>query len=283
MIYASTSCLKGENGFVKDVFKVLELYKKLNIQNIELGSIHNPPFDEKKLVRFQKESSTRFIVHGFFPPAKNPFMLNLGAQDEKLLRNSINFIKNAIEFCSTIEAGRYSFHGAYTAETDLKDNVVGKRYPYTRVFNTLVENINAVADFASEHGVRIAVENSGYDNQVGFLLTKEQVINFFQKLNHRNVGFLLDLGHLNLGSELLNFNKKEFIKATQKYIFEIHCHKNDGISDQHLNMTDPDLFKDFDKEILKKCALTLEATNLNPEEILEGVGVLRTVAQSLGW
>lgn len=276
MIYASTSCLKGEKElFNRDVFKVLDVYKKVGIKNIELGSVHRIPFESNKLIKYQRENEANFIIHGFFPPAEKPFMLDLSAKDEKIIKESMNFIKNTLEFCRKIESRLFSFHGGFTAHIGLREEIIGVKVPYEVAFSKLVENTNLISDFAKENGVKIAIENNAYGSQTGILLTKEQIKTFFRILNDKNTGLLLDIGHLKFGSRLMSFDMKEFIEETQKWIFEIHCHHNDGSDDQHLNLKNTEILDMVDKDILKKAALTLEANNLTKEEIVKGVGILK--------
>ena len=75
MIYASTSCLKNP----QNILRVLDEYEKADIENVELGSVHNY-FLTKKL----KKYNFNFIAHGYFPPPKTPFNFNLASQKKTL-------------------------------------------------------------------------------------------------------------------------------------------------------------------------------------------------------
>ena len=57
------------------------------------------------------------------------------------------------------------------------------------------------------------------------------------KTENINLKLLIDLGHLTISSNLLKFDKDEFLKKIiDKYgdrIFEIHISENDGVRDLH--------------------------------------------------
>jgi len=270
MVFVSTTALQGN---YPDVFDVLDVYSKLGIKNIELGSKHSKALDLNKLKQYQIENEARFIVHGFFPPTKDAFMLNLGCKG-LILNKTMNFIKKSLEFCNKFDIKIYSFHGAFTANIDGNEKLLGQSVSYESAYQEFTQNMAILADIAKDLNVKIAVENSGYNSQSGVLMTSKQINRFFKEVNHKNIGLLLDLGHVKYGSKILGFDPKQFIKETQKWAIELHCHENDGRFDQHLNVN-KDTLKDVDREILKTAAITLEANRLPENEILEGIKILK--------
>ena len=49
----------------------------------------------------------------------------------------------------------------------------------------------------------------------------------------KNVGLLLDVGHLNVSAKTLKFDRIEFIKKTNKWIRGYQLSENNGIDDQN--------------------------------------------------
>ena len=49
----------------------------------------------------------------------------------------------------------------------------------------------------------------------------------------KNVGLLLDVGHLNVSSKTLKYNKIEFIKKTNKWIKGYQLSENNQLEDQN--------------------------------------------------
>ncbi|MBI2129909.1 sugar phosphate isomerase/epimerase [Candidatus Woesearchaeota archaeon] len=279
MIFVSTACLKGINeGFEKDLLRVLELYKNSNIKNIELGSVHSemePDFLLKFLLKYKKENDANFIIHGFFPPIKERIMINIGSQNKNILEKSMFIVENAIELCRKLDARLYSFHSAALGDVDAHGIYITKKYGEKEVLETFEENLTKVCELAAGYGIKIAVENHGGECGDDFFARKEYFLNLFKKLKIKNLGILIDAGHLSAAARRFSFEKGDFIKSMQQKAFAVHCHENDGSYDQHKNVNLSTL-KDFDKEIIKKTFIILEANSLSADEIASGINILQT-------
>lgn len=275
MVYISTSCLKRENSkFTKDVFRVLEIYKRYNIKNIELGSVHSYVKDLTKIKKYQKENEVNFIIHGFFPPSKKPFFLNFASKNKDVLRKSMKVAKNAIELCNELNSNIYSIHGGFYCDVDIKGNAISKRIPYGEAIEIAAESFSEICDYASNYNIKVAVENMAGILKDAIFINYNDFNNLFKKLNVRNFGILFDIGHAAVTKIRYGIDTKEIIDKLKNKIFEIHINKSVGEEDTHLNIDSPDLLKDFDKDTLKKVVLTLEATNLRPNEILKGKEII---------
>src|SRR3989338_8781908 len=112
MLYISTTSIISN----KDLFSVLDRYSKLGIKNIELGSVHIFFSDFKPLFKFQKDNDIDFIIHGFFPPLKDPFFINISSQNKKILKKSIEFSKNSIDMCRKLNSDIYTTHSGFSKE-----------------------------------------------------------------------------------------------------------------------------------------------------------------------
>ncbi len=271
MIFISTTCLKGENSkFTKDVFRVLDIYKRYNIKNIELGSVHSYIRDLTKIKKYQKENDANFIIHGFFPPMKKPFYLNFASKNKDMLKKSIETAKNAIELCNELNSDLYSTHGGFYADRNMNNELISEIIPHEEAMEIAAASFSEICDYASNYNVKVAVENMyGFDN-ICMLNNADEFRNFFKRVNSNRLGALLDIGHAEITKVKLGINIKEMVKELENKIFEIHIHKSVGGIDTHYNIDSPDLLRDFDKSTLKKARLTLEATNLAPNEILKG-------------
>ena len=95
--------------------------------------------------------------------------------------------------------------------------------------------------FTVGENFKIAVENlspKAPDDIYSYLCTPNDIKDFLEYFdNMPNIGILLDLGHLNVASNLLNFDKYEILNwLFSNYsgrIFEIHISENDGSKDLH--------------------------------------------------
>ena len=274
MVYISTTCLKGENSkFTRDVFRVLEIYRRYNIKNIELGSAHSYVKELSKIKKYQKDNDTNFIIHGFFPPAKKPFYLNFASKNKDILKESMKVAKNAIELCNKLNSELYSTHPGLFADMNMEKNLISEKISFKEAVEISVESFKEICDYASNYNIKIAVENAGGTDKANMFKDHNDFNNFFRKVEAKNLGALIDIGHASVAKVKFGIDVKELIDNTKK-IFEIHIHKSVGGVDTHLNIESLDLLKDFDKEMLKKAALTLEANNLCPDEILKGKGII---------
>jgi sugar phosphate isomerase/epimerase len=89
--------------------------------------------------------------------------------------------------------------------------------------------LRSVIDYALESGILPIYEsNAGMNAKQVF-----KVLDLFP-----DVGFALDLGHLNngWGRNLLGCSMEEFIDSVKHRILYIHANNNDGIGDQHLGL-----------------------------------------------
>lgn len=260
MIYVSTACL-GERQFERDVFKVLNVYEKLGIKNVELGSVHSPVKDLGKL----KKYDFNYIIHAYFPAdSQDAFFLNFGTDNEKTLKRSMAIAKKAIVLLNDLGGDHYSVHPGFSAE--------GMKYliPVKKAYDNCVRNLGVLKDFADEHSVKLSVENM-QANQPNLLMRTDEEIKFV--LDKVKCGLLLDLGHMDITCYEHGLERVEFVKKVKKYISELHVHRVFKSAD-HLPLIDSAVFKGFDKEFLKRKYVTLESNGLGSSGILESKKII---------
>ena len=266
MIYISTCCLKGDNSrYKKSIFDVLDVYQKLGINNIELGAGHSHEPDLSPIFKLRKHGFN-FIIHGFFPTPKQGFLMNISSQTE-ILQKTINLAKNSIEFCRKIDSTLYGIHMGYLAEmTADAEKILSPLTTYKKAIATAIETTTLICEYAKDYGVNIAVENMPYVNKATILNKYREFDDLFKAVKMKNLGLLLDIGHLTKASDALAIDKENFIKKFKNKIIEMHSHEVvDGIDHQPVNSS---TLSDFDKSFLKKIAVTLESHLLSPEQII---------------
>jgi len=277
-IFILTSCLR-EN---KNLAKVLEAYTKNGIRNIEIGPAHEYV---KQPINLVKSYQADFTVHSYFPPPKKPMVINLASQDKGLLQRSLTQIKKSIRFCKSIGARLFSFHPGFRIDPQEReaapegelDNTLDFYYdqriplvPYEKAFDTFVNSVAEICDYAQGLGVRVAVENTGSVSKDKYLMMCEsqEFKRLFSEVSDDNFGMLLDLGHLKLASTARNFDKYDFMNSIKEHVFELHVHDNDGINDEHRvpdnNSWCMEVIKDFNN-----VPITLEAMNLNMSDVIQ--------------
>ena len=232
--FVSTSCLSRNYSYSK----TLDIYDDLGINNVELGVCTEPGMDLKSL----KDYAFHYIIHQYFPPPEKPFFINLASQDEHILRRSRDQIIKSIDFCSDFNINFFSFHAGFRVDPDMNlrfsfDNIS----EYESSFNIFKGSIEKIVDYAERMDVKIAIENnvlSEYnliDGKNKLLLMCElcEFERLFNEIDSKNLGVLLDIGHLKVTSNLLKFDAEEFIDKLKDKIFAVHVHENNGRVDEH--------------------------------------------------
>lgn len=234
-IYVSTSCLINKYNFLQ----VLDIYNELDIRNVELGVFidHNV-----NVVKLLKQYNFNYIVHHYFPPTKDPFIINLASQNKQILKKSIDQTIKSIDFCSDYNIKIFSFHAGFRVDPDINlkfdlNNII----EYQIAFNTFKDSVLKIANYAEKKDVKVAIENNvlskynlvGGRNKLLLMCEAWEFEKLFQEIKLENLGILLDLGHLKVTSNLLKFNANNFIENFKNKIYLVHIHENDGEVDEH--------------------------------------------------
>ena len=234
-LYTSTSCLKG------DVFDILDLYEEAGFRNVELGSSH--PYNDKISPATIGEYDFNFLVHNYFPPPKEPFIINIASQNKTILQGSIDQLKASIDFCDNIGTRLFTFHSGFRSDPDLNlrfktDQIV----PYDAAMKTFVQSLIELNEYAENCGIKIAIENNvlAAHNQVNgknelFLMCEYwEFERLLGEIGSDNLGILLDIGHLKVASNTLGFDAEYFIQRLKGRVFAVHLHENNGKADEHI-------------------------------------------------
>ena len=180
-------------------------------------------------------------MHNYFPPPKNPFVLNLASSNNKILNLSLKHICKAIKLTSRIGAKYYSFHAGFLVDPMV--DRLGKKFDLTKIQNrknclsNFRKNLLIVDTYAKSKNVKILIENNvvtkknlNVFGQNPFLLTNPKILYFFSKLPKR-IGLLVDVGHLNVSAKTENFDRVKALKKIDKFVKGYHLSENNGISD----------------------------------------------------
>ena len=219
---------------------VAERYLRKGIKNIELsGGMHTPTLVED-LLKIKKEAN--FQVHNYFPPPKNPFVLNLASADQEISNLSLNHIYNSIELCSRLGSKYYSFHAGFLC--DLNTAELGKKISKRKLISRdkgteiFLKKLELISIKAKEHDVNIMVENNVLSknnlNEFGqnpLLMCDHEETKLIMENSPNNINLLVDVAHLKVSSSSLQFNPEHMFKFCDKFIKGYHLSDNNGLSD----------------------------------------------------
>ena len=284
-IYISSTCFKSDvlGRLIPEGIKGLELSGNCRFQTTEI--IENAL---KKI----KDSGVNLLIHGYFPPPAESFILNFASADAGVVDRSLELAGNAIRLCAALDIPYYSFHPGYLY--DGSENSKGNFdfnpdsfLSYENALGHFHSNYGVLHSAADKHGMKLAVENLfiGRNNVKNSLNNSLEEIEALMSRIPKDAGLLLDLGHLNISAYHLGFSVnvflKEYVRKFQNRIFEIHLSSNDGTFDNHEPLSENDwqldalkMFKDCPGVKNKGVNLTLESRNLDDDLILKIHGMI---------
>ncbi|MFB6347255.1 MAG: sugar phosphate isomerase/epimerase family protein [bacterium] len=288
-IYLSTAFSRR-----KSVRAILEqVAEHLDCRRVELsGGTDREKNLDGTLRDFKKRHGFEFLIHNYFPPPKNDFVLNVTSPDRENRRRSLEFARRSIDLAETIGADFYTLHAGYRAlyrvPTDggyfslADDSEISVSEARENFKTSMIE----LLQYADTKNISIGFENlfpvDGHP--VPLICTLADIEWGLEVLSEfSNSGFLLDLGHLKVASNQLGFDPETVLEALEpqaaNQLLEVHVSANNGKTDQHNALSENDwvlsALRQFD---FTGVPVTLEARGLNLETARSNLNLLREIA-----
>ncbi|MGA1870274.1 MAG: sugar phosphate isomerase/epimerase family protein [bacterium] len=274
-IYISTATFK-----TKALDQILTSCLENQITNLELGSNIEYSEDIVPLIRKYNRHPMNFLIHNYFPPHKDEFILNLASDDNETITRCLEHCYCAIDLSAELGIKYFSVHAGYAFK--VKSELFGKPITnpsiihYHKAYEIFLRNIKIINDYAQIKGIKLLIENheiSHYNlvngkNSLFLLPTSEELLKFFKDVNSDNLGFLIDLGHLNVTAHSLKFEPEQFIIDLAPYITIFHLSGNDGSYDRHWKFDQDVWFKNIIPAFNDRI-FVIESWKLEIEEIKE--------------
>ena len=264
MIFISTSCVKAHT--IKEA--ILLLYKE-GFTNLELsGGTNYYPTIADDLIELKEKYNLNFILHNYFPPPQEAFVLNIASLNNEIYEASMNHIKKAIDLSKKLEINYFGFHAGF--RLDIPVDQIGKkinRFSLFPIEEAMKRFCTAYAELKTYAGnnFNLYIENNvfstpnaeNYPGEEPFFLTSQQDYNdLTQKIDFK---LLLDVAHLKVSCHTLNLDfTQEFSYLYQKSDY-IHISDNDGLQDTNQELSeDSSLYSLLKKQDWKDKIITLE-------------------------
>ena len=276
MIYLSTG------GFQKlTPQSVIQKYNKIGIRSIELSGgkyVHS-----QKIIKFLKEKQNiNFALHNYFPVPKKKFVINLGSFEKKIFKKTFLNIKKSIDISSKLKSKYFGFHAGFLFDPNIKD--LGKKFADVRLqdrkktINLFLTRVNLLAKEAKKKNVKILIENNVITienfkkfKQDPLLLTHpDEIIKFFKKCD-KDVGLLLDVGHLKVSAKTLGFNLLKAHEMLKPYIKGYHLSDNNGLRDSNKEFTKKSWFYNKLKKNVKYISIEVYTKNIKKLKLLQNL------------
>ncbi len=266
MIYVSTACVK-----TKRISEAIELLARSGFVNIELsGGTDFYDGLEEDIFALKNKYSLNYILHNYFPPPREHFVLNLASLNNGLYDRSVEYLIGPIILSRRLQAPRFGFHAGFFLDlrvSDLghpvpKDKLFDKEESVKRFcngFKLLQNTAEGQLDLYIENNVLI---NPGSPYQRPFmLLTFDDYVKLKQQIEFN---LLLDIGHLKVSCRSLSLNFNDEAKATASHSDYFHISENNGLLDEHAEVTEDSNIWNLTKPFITKDSIvTLEITGID--------------------
>ncbi len=288
MIFISTASIKNDSIEV-----VLDTLIELGISNIELSGGTKYSQDILcKLQAYKEKHLLNYLVHNYFPPPQEDFVLNIASSDEKVRTKNVDFVKRSVELAHNLGVNCYTMHAGYTRvllPVKGSDYFVPGDSPKVNVTTAteiMYKSILEIKEMAARHKVRLGIENLFpiHDSPESSLLcTPHDIFSFLDNFeDDGQIGLLLDLGHLYIASNYFDFNKDDFLETLlNKYgckIFGIHLSGNDGKRDTHgMLFRDSWQIEAVQRFALGNMPITIESRGLNGNMVLDQLQMVKDI------
>jgi len=273
LLYISSSCVNNSSIFesidrIKDITKNIELSGGSKIQNNMI----------EKIIKLKNIDSLNFLIHSYFPPPAENFVLNFADTSDK----TRDFITHSMEYIINLDLPYYSIHAGFKQDFNFKNELLvnGKNsFP--------LENIKKnISWFYDNFTKNLALENlfPNGQNETCFASHIEEIIELLEF--DKRIFLLLDLGHLKISSRFYGFNYLEAVNLLfDKYsnrILEIHLSENNGIEDKHYIIQSDSIqymiLEKFRKNIIdNNINLVIEARGYSIDELKSCYTLLNTI------
>jgi sugar phosphate isomerase/epimerase len=233
-VFVSTACIPIKES----VRSRISSYRQCGLDAIELGA--SVSVNEEDLAQIA-EVQCNFLVHNYFPPPQEPFVLNLASQDDDIRQRSLDLVFKALDLTVQLGAPFYSVHAGFITDPTsfgttsfvfpMPTSSSEKQAAVTR-FKASLEKVSSRAQ---ELSLQTLVENNVCTEDLrGKLLfqTADEILGVFHDLSLSNLGLLLDTGHLNVTAHTFDFDRMRFVERVAPYVRAFHISDNDGTEDK---------------------------------------------------
>lgn len=272
----------------RDLGAVLAACAAEGIAALELSDVRNPD-----LALLEpgpgRPALPALLLHNYFPPPADPFLLNLASPDPANLARSRAHCRAALDLSARLGAPVYAAHAGFAF--DLPPRMLGRPREQATIpldaladpqatVAVLVESARELAAYGAARGVRFLLENhvcSPLGGEAGRRLlpatTPEELAALVAAVDEPSFGILVDVGHARVSAAALGFAPEALLEAVEDRIGALHLSANDGISDEHLPFGRDAWFLPWLRR-LPGATLTVELAPTDPATIRRTVAIV---------
>jgi len=242
-IYVSTLAFRGDS--------LETIIQKAKENGISLEFSSGVPY-RPDLIDLFLDAPVSKIAHNYFPPPKEPYVLNLASANEKIRRKSVNHCLRNLELTKKTNGPFFAAHAGFCVDPDPKELgekiVIKDSFDRSVNMNYFYDSLREITDYAQEIGVPFYIENNvlaRFNLHQGenplLCADSAEIIEVIESINcPDHFGLLLDTGHLKVSAETLNLSLEDETFNLMPYIRAVHHNDNNGKRD-----TNDKLSKDY--------------------------------------
>lgn len=238
--YLSTSC-HARNP----VADAVRWCHQITPHRVEISAPHQYQSLEEleSILRSLREEGFSMTLHNYFPPPQDSFVLNMAANDQRGMSLSKTLVEGALRLACAAGSPIYGIHAGYLSRADAQDDGTfqfdNAMSSYADALDRAIVFIHEVAPKFDARNVHFLVENlfPSPKKRHSLFCSIEEIKEFMDQAP-KSIGVLLDLGHLNVSSTIMGFDRNQFIDEYLTLfadrLIEVHISENEGFKDEHL-------------------------------------------------
>lgn len=283
MIYVSTSCLRKR--IISEV--ICELAEN-SVGNIELsGGTDYYDRIEYDLEELKRKYQLQYACHAYFPPPKEPFVVNLASCNDRIYKKSIEHYEQCIEMMNRLDCRTLSVHAGFLVE--INESEIGKKlggsvvYDEKEAYERFCTAFNYIKKLCVADNIKLFLENNvlsaenyqqfGYHNYM--MMTDYASIMKMKEM--LDFSLLLDLGHLYVSTNTLGLDYTKECGELKEFVKWIHISENNGIFDEHKPLIESSkILSEFNKLYQSDIDVTLETVG-NIEDIVKSAALIKNM------
>lgn len=243
-VYVSSSAIRA-----RTIPLVVDSALQLGVTAVEFTS--SLPYYEglERDLLATRRSGLRALLHNYFPPPAQGFVINLASADASIRARSIAHCTHALTLSRELGAPFYSVHAGFAvdpAPRDLGRQLVSRpMHRMDDVMDTFCRSVEELRETARGLGLQMLIENNVVSarnlvnghNELLLGATAEDVESLFERVGTDTLGLLLDVGHLKVSAMTLGFDPVDAMRRMTPYVRALHVSDNDGLVDDNQPFT----------------------------------------------
>lgn len=258
---------------INELVNIPPIINKLGAR-VELSSNHSFEINKKNITNFRN----KLFIHNYSPKPIKPFVLNLASMNDETIFLSEKMVYQNIDLSKKLNSPFYSFHAGYAS--DISPSMMGTKITsegYTsreQSMEIFTERCKKFSNYANKKKVRLLIENNvcGLRNkklkksQLLLLSHIDEIEAFFKNM-YGECGLLLDLAHLKVSANNLDFDLQEAVQRLLPFTQGLHLSENDGFEDTNEFFDENSWFLKYIKQFRKLEYVAIETKKASVKEL----------------